>query len=501
MKRQLEEDRPPASAAEFHTWACNAMGFTDLSLEAASATWRAANGDVARAVDLLLSKDDGFASASSSSQVADKAEPGLSGSAAKLAKVEALTEGLEEEKNRLGYLGDIVLVAYSTVRGDRLRAGETITVERSQPAARAAGSVNSYFANRGKKENTVVRFSARSIEVGRFPSEASKHLCKLLDQNMIEIEGVCVDCPFHLEPMNDILLSLRIFLCRGALAEITGHTDLDEQQRTERRTSLLGLFNLLSLRPLQACSVNIAEDRTDMSAVELPPVVLTDFELATVYGKTQNQDMLISEMDPLPTMMYSLRSYQKQALHWMYGKETGSSSLLKDRALHPLWAEYSFAESSDKCTHSHCTRGSADRDASLLLPDDGRRSAGLSVQRRRELWRHSRRRDGARARPFSSSPANMPACSQGLGKTIEMLSLIHSNRPPPRPSRATQSQSQSSEPGSPDAEYGSGPTRPSTPVTSTSHITLVVCPMSLLGQWKREAEASQQPGTLTISEF
>jgi len=51
----------------------------------------------------------------------------------------------------------------------------------------------------------------------------------------------------------------------------------------------------------------------------------------------------------------------------------------------------------------------------------------------------------------------------GLGKTIEMLSLVHSMRAPPRTKNPT---------------------------------TLVIAPMSIISQWKSEADASSHPGTL-----
>jgi DNA repair protein RAD5 len=51
----------------------------------------------------------------------------------------------------------------------------------------------------------------------------------------------------------------------------------------------------------------------------------------------------------------------------------------------------------------------------------------------------------------------------GLGKTIEMLSLVHAQRPPPGTKNGT---------------------------------TLVIAPMSIISQWKSEADNSAKPGTL-----
>lgn len=70
----------------------------------------------------------------------------------------------------------------------------------------------------------------------------------------------------------------------------------------------------------------------------------------------------------------------------------------------------------------------------------------------------------------------------GLGKTIEMMSLIHTHRPKveahSRQSALSLLQSKPLE-----VEFA--------PAT-----TLVIAPMSLLAQWEAEAEASSKPGTM-----
>lgn len=70
----------------------------------------------------------------------------------------------------------------------------------------------------------------------------------------------------------------------------------------------------------------------------------------------------------------------------------------------------------------------------------------------------------------------------GLGKTIEMLSLIHSNRPKIEPqTRASALNLLRSKP----AEVEDAP-----------NTTLVVAPMSLLAQWESETEVASKPGTM-----
>lgn len=68
----------------------------------------------------------------------------------------------------------------------------------------------------------------------------------------------------------------------------------------------------------------------------------------------------------------------------------------------------------------------------------------------------------------------------GLGKTIEMLSLIHSNRYKPDKSQKL-------------SLFGKK--------TQTSPTTLIVCPMSLLAQWRDEIIRGSNPNTITVEIF
>ncbi|CAI4219010.1 unnamed protein product [Parascedosporium putredinis] len=79
------------------------------------------------------------------------------------------------------------------------------------------------------------------------------------------------------------------------------------------------------------------------------------------------------------------------------------------------------------------------------------------------------------------------ADEMGLGKTIQMLSLIHSNKPYPRaqPKTGLSSLQQLRSYGSPEAE-----------VLRAPQTTLVIAPMSLLAQWHSEAEKASKEGTL-----
>jgi DNA repair protein RAD5 len=65
-------------------------------------------------------------------------------------------------------------------------------------------------------------------------------------------------------------------------------------------------------------------------------------QLDTLYKKAQSFDFNTPETDPAKTFTMSLRKYQRQALHWMMGKEKDEKSDHKEMSMHPLWEEYSW---------------------------------------------------------------------------------------------------------------------------------------------------------------
>ena len=67
-----------------------------------------------------------------------------------------------------------------------------------------------------------------------------------------------------------------------------------------------------------------------------------------LYEKAQKLDLNIPEAEPpAHTFLYTLRRYQKQALHWMLSKETLDPNQTKPKTLHPLWEEYEFPDTEE----------------------------------------------------------------------------------------------------------------------------------------------------------
>lgn len=65
-------------------------------------------------------------------------------------------------------------------------------------------------------------------------------------------------------------------------------------------------------------------------------------EVDTIFKRATATDMDLPEMEPPSSFKLQLRTYQKQALHWMHAMETGKEDARATLSLHPLFEEYAF---------------------------------------------------------------------------------------------------------------------------------------------------------------
>ncbi|GAC99576.1 DNA repair protein rad5 [Pseudozyma hubeiensis SY62] len=237
-------------------------------------------------------------------------------------------------------------------------------------------------------------------------------------------------------------------------------------------------------------------------------------QLDEVYRKAQANDAHLPEVEPPESFLLTLRPYQKQALGWMKNMEkapgqTSSSqedgstqqngnSSERNLSLHPLWEEYEFPldydnpQANERLVLSHTRMFYFNPYTGDLSLDFQRASKG--------------------------SRGGILADEMGLGKTIMVASLLHANR--------TSEPGEESE-GEDDVvmdvgEDGSLTKRKSSAkqtslasafAASTSSVdqrrallkasvskgkaSLVVAPMSLIGQWRDELIRASAPGSLT----
>lgn len=106
-------------------------------------------------------------------------------------------------------------------------------------------------------------------EVGRLPAKSSAWIARLLDKNAVRIEGNVIDCPEKLQTGCHIMLSLRFYFLPSAFIHPSksmmfragrtsgkdwslvpeGTETAEEKAITDRKSSLLGLFTAMSLKP------------------------------------------------------------------------------------------------------------------------------------------------------------------------------------------------------------------------------------------------------------
>lgn len=175
-----------------------------------------------------------------------------------------------------------------------------------------------------------------------------------------------------------------------------------------------------------------------------------------------------------------LRRYQKQALHWFLNKEKNISER-DNESMHPLWEEYIWPT---KDANDEEVPRVAGKGRFYVNPYSGELS--LEFPRQEQNCLGGILADGMldSLKHIWAENADL-SLEMGLGKTIEMLSLIHSHK-----SDVANNLPSSAYNGLPKFQKASSNVEPA-PCT-----TLVVAPMSLLAQWQSEAEAASKPGTM-----
>ncbi|KAF2199211.1 hypothetical protein GQ43DRAFT_482641 [Delitschia confertaspora ATCC 74209] len=411
------------------------------------------------------------------------------------------------------YIGSFGVVGWATKSGAGLIShGEKVGIERAKmqaPSMKLGRGGRLKVPNR-KSQDVLVRFTnQRGEEVGRLENDSAAWISSLIDQKICSFESTCVYAPDRIRTSETIYLQLRCYLLKTAfdkkaIATVENRTTTlfeakesdDERDLRLRQVALVKLFDAINLQPsrvneatekhkrqglLQAAESAEQQEKklksktgntqnTQDPANSSPPSddeegeELEQDQLDTLYKKAQTFDFNTPEMESASTFTLDLRKYQKQALHWMIGKEKNEAQSHKEISMHPLWEEYQWPmEDADGVDLPKV----ADQSMFYVNPYSGELSLDFPVQEQNCL-------------------GGILADEMGLGKTIEMLSLIHTHRTK-----------------LPDTNSGSHtvndlPKLPknSSTVESAPYTTLVVAPMSLLAQWQSEAEKASKEGTM-----
>ncbi|KAJ3048592.1 DNA helicase rad5 [Rhizophlyctis rosea] len=275
-------------------------------------------------------------------------------------------------------LGEMVVVAYSTVRGTNIiREGDQIRVERVTQVITAkkrkrgggfAGGGGSSFSA-GAKGNTIVRVFKGS--------------------------------------QDDIILSISVSLTQSAFMKSSIPTYIKSKSKSleaddrvkETKSSLTLLFDRLSIRPVSSSpttvDINLDLDldtsQEEGCGGEERKSEVTAMDLGLIYRKAEKMDKAIGRVEPRGGMKLTLRDYQSLGLGFLMMKESGGG-VEGGGSMSPLWHEYRFA--GGEIFYFNPYSG----ELSLDFPKEEHCCGGILAD------------------------------EMGLGKTIQILSLIHTNR-------------------------------------------------------------------------
>ena len=428
------------------------------------------------------------------------------------------------------YIGALGVAGWTTRSGTGLlNPDDMVKIERSkQQLPQKPGRGGKMTSIVRKKADVVVRFTdSKGSELGRLEQDTATWISTLIDQKVCQFEGHCIYAPERVRTNDTVYLQLRCYILKQAFEagnyvkplENNRQTGIFEAKETQderdlrlRQIGLVKLFSEINLQPskinettakhkregiLQAAEV--AEQYEDSAAKKANPPgsgkstpaagenstssppseenedgeELEQDQLDTLYKKAQSFDFNTPSAQPAETFAMDLRKYQKQALHWMLGKEISSSTPgPREQSMHPLWEEYRWPVKDAEGRDVLAVQG---RECFYVNPYSG--ELGLEFPGQEQNCR-----------------GGVLADEMGLGKTIEMLSLMHSHV------EAGVEAARASSSGGKVDSVNSLPRLPraSTSVEPAPATTLVVAPMSLLAQWASEAEKASKSGSLKV---
>lgn len=398
------------------------------------------------------------------------------------AKSSLLVSPTSEHTNwKKRYLGSFGTQGYLT-SSVSLQAGQKLKITRQTPIfLKAKGqtktvskSSRNFSASDSKgKPNYITRFCLPDgTEIGRLEQECAIIVSTLIDLDLCSFDAVVIFAPERARMGSNVDIMISSYIKKSAMQlRSTPSTNDpllrfgDASETTEERLLKLRRFALVKL--LDSCGLGACSGSDDLkevshmaeASIETQPQKkstnsesedekedgqeLQADQLDTLYSKAQTFDHNMPMMEPADTFEFTLKPYQKQALHWMVNKEKHESTdARKLESMHPLWQEFRFpindTETSDESFYLNPYSG----ELSLEFP-----------------------------KAMDECRGGILADEMGLGKTIEILSLVHSAK------LDRQALDQNS--------------------TSTQcHSTLVVAPLTLIQQWQSEAENASKNGTL-----